>query len=110
MRASLTAGVSPAGFYTPHDPIADGDTVFLGLPLGTTRAYDNRGITNCSGTSAMPRSCRTVSAHPSRCPGWDSRATGGRRVYKLETVQLRCATTDMAGAPARAGSTSKRSA
>jgi hypothetical protein len=41
-------------FYAPHPAVADGDTVFLGLPLGPSLAFDNRGITGCTGT---PRTC-----------------------------------------------------
>jgi hypothetical protein len=41
-------------FYTPEVPLGEGNTVVVGLPLSPPRAFDNRGIPNCSGT---PKTC-----------------------------------------------------
>jgi hypothetical protein len=41
--------------YQPVTAVGDGHTLIVGLPLGTPLAFDNRGITGCSGT---PKVCQ----------------------------------------------------
>ncbi len=68
LRWQADLGTAASIFYQASIAVADGDTVFAQVPLGPPLAFDNRGVTGCSGT---PKTC---------LPMWSYAATGASAV------------------------------